>query len=1194
MDASSQVVRSARKAVSVIAALIILAAASLSATPGANAAPIKTDLASFSTLELYPNIETIGVVVNGTDLPKTAELTYRQSTEADWHSGHPLLRIDDGRLAGSLFGLAPATTYEVKVVDGASELSGVITTQPNELQFTASTVLHVDDDAQPDGDGSAATPFQTIQAGVDHAIPGTQVLVADGIYHETVSFSGSGTQDNWIQIKAEGGSVVLDGSQKLSGNIWSPDSKSHVWFTKINGPITYLARDQQRFYMYDDLNGLRQSRGHNNETMNEGWYLERSTLKLYVRSQEDPSHHTWQVPDLGHAFDITGRDWLWIEGFEMRLYGAEQSGCGVCALNASHLVIRKNRIHNMQLGIYINWTGGSDQGNDTRIEYNEIYDPPVNEWPWKAVKGSSMEGTAIVLRGHIGAILRGNELHNFFNGIYTGSSGALENSALAFDADIYNNRIHHMSDDAFEPEGAAINQRFRNNIVDTSFVGVSLAPVTVGPVWVLRSTFANFSGRGIKWDGNSDGITLIYHNTFWTPVQNVSAMDMISPVHNALLRNNIFQNVGYAVYEVQTGSSGHDWNFDNWYTAHNPRFKWENVDYLNIASLCTSTGLECNGHDGPPALRDPGGGDFNLLPTSPNIDRGVKIPGINDTYAGSAPDIGAFEYAFAVDQPPTVLSIVRGGANPSSAASVNFTVTFSESVSGVDLLPPFNDFSLSVSQGITGAAIIGITPVSGTTYTVSVNTGSGSGELGLNLIDDNTIVDAANNPLGGPNAGDGNFTTGETYTIDKNQPPAPTMTASLRADPNPTHAGLVSFTVNFSEPVSGVDASDFSLSTTGRLTGALVANLSGTGNVYTVIAATGSGDGGLRLDLLDDDSILNSAGIPLGGPGAGNGDFTNGEAYTIDKTAPLVTASLRADTNPTSAEEVRFTVVYTEAVSGVDPSDFSLSTSGDVARASIANVSGSGYLYTVTVSTGSGDGTLRLDVLDDDSIEDIVGLPLAGAGTGNGNFTMGETYTIQKFSAPVVTESFHSNGRYDGWVLESKESSNKGGSNNSKANTFILGDDKGNRQYRAILDFSTDSLPDNAVITKALLMIQATGLVGTNPFKTHQNIQVDIRWGTFSAFGPFPFRGLQDSDFQAPASKEAVGLIQNNPYYGWYWTWLDSSAFQYINVYGPTQFRLLFQVDDNNDRDNDFLRFSSGDINNLADRPQLVIEYYQR
>ena len=121
--------------------------------------------------------------------------------------------------------------------------------------------------------------------------------------------------------------------------------------------------------------------------MNEGWYYDANSSRLYVRSLDDPARHDWQMPLLSHAFDINARDWLWIEGFEMRFYGARYSGCGVCAQNASHLVVRKNKIHNLQLGIFTNWTGGEDRGNDTRIESNEIYDPLVNEFPWQATKG---------------------------------------------------------------------------------------------------------------------------------------------------------------------------------------------------------------------------------------------------------------------------------------------------------------------------------------------------------------------------------------------------------------------------------------------------------------------------------------------------------------------------------------------------------------------------------------------------------------------------------------------------------------------------------------------------------------------------------------------------------------------------------------------------------------------------------------
>jgi hypothetical protein len=624
-------------------AVLVLAVVVL---PGAAlAAAARDGLSTFAQISLYPNIETVGVVVSGTSLPAVAELLYRASGEPNWRMGHPLMRIGDGRLVGSLFELSPATSYDVKARDGATEINGFVTTQPDQLPFAPANILHVNAGAAAGGNGSATAPFRTIQEGVNHAAPGTQVLVADGTYHESVSFPASGSIGNWIQVKAQSSGAVLDGSVKRSGSIWTPVAGvSHVYFTKISAAIAYLARDGKRFYAYDDKAGLNHGIGHNNVAMSEGWWFEAGTLKLFVRTLDDPASHTWQVPTLNHAFDVVGRDWVWIEGFEMRFYGTTTNGCGVCTVNASHIVIRKNRIHNLQLGIFTNWNGTDSQGNDTRIESNEIYDPPVNEWPWNAVKGSSMEGTAVVVRGHIGAIVRGNALHNFFNGIYVGSSAALENSALAFDGDIYNNHIHHIGDDALEPEGTCINQRFRNNLVDTVFVGMSLAPITEGPTWVLRSVFANYSGRGFKWDANSDGIVLVYHNTAWSNISGIDAMDMISPVHNAILRNNIFQSNGYGVYEVATGSTGHDWDNDNWYARRaTPRFKWENIAYNTLGALCAATGLECSGYEDLPGLTNPASGDFTLLATSPNIDRGVPISGINDDFTGGAPDVGAFE-----------------------------------------------------------------------------------------------------------------------------------------------------------------------------------------------------------------------------------------------------------------------------------------------------------------------------------------------------------------------------------------------------------------------------------------------------------------------------------------------------------------------------------------------------------------------
>ena len=1136
---------------------------------------------AFSQISFVANIETAGVTVSGADLPSSAQLFYRAAGETNWRQGHHLVRIKDGRLVGSLFNLAPATNYEVKVSDGTGEITGTFTTQADELAFTPSNVIHVNDDAPPGGDGSQAAPFRTIQEGVNRATPGAQVLVADGVYHESVTFLAGGMPGAWIQVRAEGGGAILDGSESIPQNVWSSyESRPFVWSMPLNYWIKYLARDGKRMYQYDDLNGLLDGRGHNNVAISEGWYYDPTIEKLFVRTQREPWKYAWNLPAFNRAFYVDGRDWIWIEGFEMRYYGTGY-GCGACLKDASHIVVRKNRIHNMQNPVFLEWNGAEGRGDDTRIEYNEMYDVLDGPWTWNAVKGTSMESIAVVLRGHNGAIVRGNTIHHYFNGIYTSSSAALDNPGVMFDADIYNNRIYAIGDDGFEPEGTCVNHRFRNNTIDSALVGISLAPITMGPVWVLRNTFTNYTGRSVKWDRGSDGWVFMYHNTSWTNLPAPNSLEFISPVRNSIMRNNIFQGGTYAVEARNPGATGHDWNFDNWNAAGAYRFKWEGVDYANVSQLCRAANLECNGHESAPGLANPPG-DLSLLPTSLNIDRGIYIPGINDGFFGAAPDIGAFE-SF-INTTPLVASVIRADVNPTGASIVNFTVAFSKPVTGVDAA----DFSLFSDSSITGAAIASVASLSDSTFAVSVNTGSGNGSIRLDALDDDSIRDSNGTPLGGAGVGNGNFNAGESYAVDKT---LPFVSNILRLDPSPNSADAVHFNVNFSEEVTGVDPADFTLSATGAVSNYSIAEVAGSGNSYSVTVNTGSGDGTLRLDLADNDSILDATSLPLGGFGAGNGNYSSGEVYAINKAAPVVTLILRLDPSPTAAAAARFTVTFSESVTGVDAADFALTISG-VSDAAVAFVSGSGALYTVTVTTGNGNGSIRLDLLDDDSVLDAGAMPLGGAGLGNANYYNGEAYAIDRALPQLQTSTFYSEAAHDGWILESKETSNKGGTVNSKAAVIRVGDNAQDNQYRAILHFNTSSLPDNAVIASAILILQLESVTGTSPFSTHRAMWVDIRQGAFGSFGIFQIGSLQASDFQARASMYSAGTISDNPVGGWYWANLETGALPLINLKGATQFRLGFLLDDDDDRRDDYLSFFSGNHSLLTARPQVTIKYY--
>jgi hypothetical protein len=186
----------------------------------------------------------------------------------------------------------------------------------------------------------------------------------------------------------------------------------------------------------------------------------------------------------------------------------------------------------------------------------------------------------------------------------------------------------------------------------------------------------------------------------------------------------------------------------------------------------------------------------------------------------------------------------------------------------------------------------------------------------------------------------------------------------------------------------------------------------------------------------------------------------------------------------------------------------------------------------------------------------------------------------------LLTYTYYSFAAQDGWILESKENSNVGGSVDAAATTFRIGDDSSNKQYRGILHFDTSGLPDTAQILYATLRIKQQSIWGTNPFTTHGNLIADIKKPYFGSNA-----NLAKSDFEAMPGLSGIATFNPTPDNGWYSASISSAGFPYINLTDTTQFRLAFALDDNNDRDPDYIAFSSGnDI--VANRPQLIIYYY--
>ncbi len=98
-----------------------------------------------------------------------------------------------------------------------------------------------------------------------------------------------------------------------------------------------------------------------------------------------------------------------------------------------------------------------------------------------------------------------------------------------------------------------------------------------------------------------------------------------------------------------------------------------------------------------------------------------------------------------------------------------------------------------------------------------------------------------------------------------------------------TNATEVTYRVIFSEPVTGVDTTDFGLTTSGTAgTIATVTEVSGT--TYDVLIQSITGDGTMRLDLNNSGTgIKNTANMDI------SGGYTGGESYTFDHTSPTAT-----------------------------------------------------------------------------------------------------------------------------------------------------------------------------------------------------------------------------------------------------------------------------------------------------------------
>ena len=377
-----------------------------------------------------------------------------------------------------------------------------------------------------------------------------------------------------------------------------------------------------------------------------------------------------------------------------------------------------------------------------------------------------------------------------------------------------------------------------------------------------------------------------------------------------------------------------------------------------------------------------------------------------------------------------VTSIARHdpSSSPTHEDSLTWQVTFSEAVTGVDAAD-FEVTGTTATLAVTG---------SGTTYDITASGGNLAalnGTVTLAFASGQNIEDAAANAL---TATTPTGTNENDYVVDNTAP-----TVEITGVPLTSSAAFTA-TFTFSEAVTGFVLSDIAL------VNATASNfVSANAPVYTALI-TPATDGTVTVN------VAAAAAEDLAGNDNTAATQVSSTYDTTDTTAPGVTSIVRQnpESSPTHEDSLTWQVTFSEAVTGVDAADFTVT--GTTAT---VTVTGSGTTYDVTASGGNLaalNGTVTLAFASGQNIEDAAGNMLSATtptGTNNNDYVVDNTApTVEITDVPLTssaafTATFTFSEAVTGFVLSDIALVNATASNFVSANAPI---------YTALITPATD------------------------------------------------------------------------------------------------------------------------------------------
>ncbi len=313
-----------------------------------------------------------------------------------------------------------------------------------------------------------------------------------------------------------------------------------------------------------------------------------------------------------------------------------------------------------------------------------------------------------------------------------------------------------------------------------------------------------------------------------------------------------------------------------------------------------------------------------------------------------------------IDRTRPIPTVATSG--PADSATINFTVTFSEDVTG------FNASGIELSGSADPYRVANFAPVNSTTYTFyAAPAYNGTVIVGIR---ENAAED---------DAGNGNVAAQFSVNFTGASPfPVPTITSG--AQPGPARVSPIAFTVTFSENVTGFNE-----------TGIMISGSAGAG--ATVDDFVNDSARTYTFDVEPTSAGIVLVDIPEGAAVDSDGNGNEAAAqfsilYTGALPVPTITSA--AQPGPARVSPIAFTVTFSENVTGFNETGIMIS--GSAGAGAAANFSGSATTYTFDVAPST-VGTVLVDI------------PAGAArdADGNGNEAAAQFSILYTGALPVPT-----------------------------------------------------------------------------------------------------------------------------------------------------------------------------------------------